>query len=181
MDRPTLKLEIPLPRWPSSRRLRFSLRTLIVAVTLIAAGLALYTRGRETERVHHAGGYFHLVVAAEHGMESGTRRCRDFPSVLALAQSHEISIRKVANASEADPKAMWPPKIWITRVDWSRGVSEKTIDVECGGTPDHPQIDPSISINLGDRVVFDYDKRRKSNAADEPTAADLDPTIAQSD
>ena len=174
MDRPTLKLEVPLPKWLVSPRFRFSLRTLIVVVALISAGLALYTRGREAERKYHTGGYFHLIVAADHGMESGTRRCRDFPSVLALAQSHEISIRRVAFEGETDPKVMWPPKIWITRVDWDGDVSEETINVECGGTPDDPKIDPSISINLGDRIVFDYGKRWKSEATDESTPAKAD-------
>jgi hypothetical protein len=179
MDRPTLKLEIPLPRWLVSPRFRFSLRTLIVGVGLIAAGLALYTRGRDAERAHHGGGYFHLVVAAEHGMESGTRPCRDFPSVLALAQSHEINVRHLANHSEDDPQETWPPKIWITRVDWGPPVSEKTINVECGGTPDNPKIDASMSINIGDRVVFDYAKQDRSKATDKPTTDALTSTIAQ--
>jgi hypothetical protein len=181
MDRPTLRLEIPLPRWLVSPRLRFSLRTLIVVVALIAAGLAIYTRGREAERKYHTGGYFQLVVSADHSMESGTLRCEDFPSVLALAQSHEISVRQLPFESETDPKVMWPPKIWMTRVDWDGDVSEETINVECGGTPDDPKIDPSISINIGDCVVFDYGKRSKSEPTDETKTGDMDRTIARAD
>jgi hypothetical protein len=181
MDRPTLKFEIPLSRWLVSPRFRFSLRTLIVVIALIAAGLALYMRGRETERKHRTGGYFHLVIAADHGMEHGTRPCRDFPSVLALAQSPEISVRKVAWEREGDPNAMWPPKIWIRRVGWNGDVSEETIHVECGGTPDDPTIDPSIPIKVGDRVVFDYGKRHTSIAADRSTADNAGQTIARTD
>ncbi len=76
---------------------------------------------------------------------------------------------------------MWPPKIWITRVDWNGDVSEETIHVECGGTPDDPKIDPSISIKTGDRIVFDYAKRRKSKGTDKPPGDDVDPTIATTD
>lgn len=179
MDRPTIKLEIPLPRWLVSPRFRFSLRTLIVVVALIAAGIGLYMRGREAERKHHTGGYFQLVVAADHGMVSGTERCAEFPTVLALAKSYTVDVRRAWQAT--NPQASWPPKIWITRVDWDGDVSEETIDVECGGTPDDPKIDPSISINLGDRVVFDYGKRSKSEVTDETTVDELDPTMAKVD
>jgi hypothetical protein len=36
-----------------------------------------------------------------------------------------------------------------------------------------------MSIDIGDRIVFDYGKRRKSNGTDKPTPEDLAPPIAQ--
>lgn len=161
MGRPTLKLEIPLPRWPSSPRARFSMRTLLAAVTAMAVGLAIYTHARNRERAQHDGGYFQLVVSAPDMMRSTTLCCANHQTVFELVRSPEFGLR---SRSDVDPKELWPPKVWVTRVEWGDAELEETITVGCAGTPDKPLIDPSISIKPGDRVFFDFGRRRMGNA-----------------
>lgn len=87
--------------------------------------------------------------------------CANHPSVADLARSPEISLR---SRSDFDPKRLWPPNVWITRVDWGDAELEETVTVRCAGTADTPLIDPSVSIKPGDRVFFDFGRRRSGNA-----------------
>lgn len=157
MDRPTLKLELPLPRWPSSPPLRFTLRTLIIAVSLTAAAIAIYTHAQRSERAQHDGGYFRVVISLPDGMMTTTLRCAEYPTVLQLVESGELSMH-----TECDVNALWPPKIWISRPDWGSAQLEQTIVVPCTGTKGLPQIDAAMPIKLGDSVFVDFGRRRVS-------------------
>ena len=158
MDRPTLKLELPLPRWPSSPTLRFTLRTLTIAVSLAAAGIAIFTHAQKSERAQHDGGYFCAVVSLPDGMMTTTLRCAEYPTVLKLVESGSLSL-----PTEYDVNALWPPKIWINRPDWGNPQLEQTIVVPCSGTKERPEIDPTTPIKLGDSVFVDFGRPQLTN------------------
>lgn len=150
-DRPSLKLEIPLPKWPTSPTFRFTLRTLIVAVFFTATAFAIYIQAQKSERAQHTGGYFRVVLALPDGMMSTNLRCVEYPTVLELIDSQRLSLH-----TEHDVNALWPPTIWIHRPDWGSPNLETKIVVPCAGTKENPQIDPSTLIKLGDSVFVDY-------------------------
>lgn len=158
-DRPLLKLEIPLPRWPTSPRFRFTLRTLIVTIFFTAAAFAIYTYAQKSERAQHTGGYFRVVLALPDGMMSTNMRCVECPTVLELMGSRRLSMR-----SEHDLNALWPPKIWIHRPDWASPDLETKVVVPCAGTKETPKIDPSTPIKLGDRVFVDFRRPQLANS-----------------
>lgn len=150
-DRPSLKLEIPLPRWPNSPTFRFTLRTLLVAVGFIAAALSIYSYGRNLERKQNDGGYFRVVLSLPDEMMSTNLRCVEYSSILDLMKSPRLS-----GHADPDLNALWPPNIWIHRPDWGSPDLERKIVVQCSGTKDNPQIHPSTPIKLRDSVFVDY-------------------------
>lgn len=154
-DKSSIKIEIPLPQW--SPRLRFSLRTLLLAIAICALGFAIYRHARTTERSLHSGGQFHLVLSSPHMMEAKPVECRDFRSLQALASSSEIRVH--SSRDEATTNDMWPPRVWIKRANWDSIDLEETIVVDCRGTPAEPVVSPDIALKPGDRVFFDYGRR----------------------
>lgn len=158
MDRPALKIEVPLPRWPRSPVARFSIRGLLLGVAVIALGLTTCKYATEQTKSTYEGGQFHLVISTPDTMVAKNRLCIRYASILELARSPEIRFR--AFGSELSADELWPPKVWIKRADWEGTDLEKTIVVHCSGTVDDPVIDSGIPIKPGDRVFFDYGRPR---------------------
>lgn len=157
VERPRIRIEIPIPQWRPSPRLRFSLRSLLLVTAIIAVGSAVYRYARTVERAEHSGGQFELVLSSPTVMEVKSIRCREFLDIYALASSPKI--RFDSHAGEETARDLWPPSVWLTRADWSSADLEKTSSIACGGTLEVPVFAANVAIQPGDRVFFDYGRR----------------------
>jgi hypothetical protein len=154
LDQRTIKLEIPLPRFPRSPVFRFSIRTIVIVVAAVALSFACYRLARETERARHIGGY-HLVVSTPYGMTAGSIERDTYPDLITLVGS---CVRGVHRGGSDDPTVaeMWPPKVWIKRADWKSPELETRIDIEFGGTFAEPELRAVALPKSGDRVFVSY-------------------------
>ena len=166
MDRPTLKIEVPLPRWPTSQIARFSIRTLLLSVAAIAIGLSIYRYARDQELAKHQTGYMTLVVSTPNRMLTSYLRCEEYASILELVRSPENGM--IMPVGERTAEELWPPKIWIVRPDWCGDELEERILVKCAGTPRKPEIDLDVPIKKFDQIFFDYGRPRFANADSQP-------------
>jgi hypothetical protein len=151
----TIKVEIPLPRLPHSPFHQFSLKTIVIVVAVAATGLASYRLARETERARHRRGYFQLIVSTPYGMSSGLKPLDKYPDFTSVVRS-AIRAEHRGNDNDLPVEKMWPPKIWIKRVDWKSPGLETQIDIEVGGTYVAPDLRTVESLKYGDRVFVSY-------------------------
>ncbi|MCC7335941.1 MAG: hypothetical protein IT422_12645 [Pirellulaceae bacterium] len=161
MDQRSIKIEIPLPRFPRSPIFRYSVKTLAFITTVIAVAVACYNLAQENERKRHTGGHLHFIASAPFGMSHGSILKNDFSDLptLILKAKHSLA-RQSSDETWAD---LWPPKVWITRADWEQPNLETRIDIDCGGTENAPKLDAGFILEQGDRLFVNFGNRRTTN------------------
>lgn len=153
-DQRRIKIEIPVPQFRLSRLARFSLRSMLIAVALVALVLGVDQRARQIERAQHHDSYYFVVVSTPQGMSTMQMRGGEFPDLHALAASTKPW--SGLKNDGIDPGVDWPPRVWITRTDWPSPTREERIEVACSGTFDKPQFSDNPRLRIGDRLFFDF-------------------------
>ena len=154
MEERLLKIELPLPKLPTSRAQRFSLLGLFGLISLTAFGFALYSHGQRSERARQGRGEFHLVVSANGLMTTQNYKCTDIKTIYSLVNSDRIDISSIH--LDRQQSLTWPPRIWIRRADANVADLETSIKISCGGTRDEPVLTPICELQAGDRVFVDF-------------------------
>ncbi|QDV74639.1 hypothetical protein [Botrimarina mediterranea] len=127
---------------------------MLIVIGLVALVLAVDQRARQIERAQHYDGYFFVIVRSQQGMNTMQVRCSRFRDLHELTASTEPWAGLKNNG--IDRHADWPPKVWLTRTDWSAATREKAIDIACGGTFDEPEYSDNPQLKIGDRLFFDF-------------------------
>ena len=148
MDRRSIRIEIPLPRKPTLRKLRFSLKSLAVFVALIAAGQAIFNYAAESERSKYRGGYITYVISKPTSFDQRSVPRNQYPDIRSFIKSKGNSIEQ------------WPPTIWIKRVDLRAPELEKRIDISCGGTLEDPTFHGETVLQPRDIVFIDFGRMK---------------------
>ena len=137
------------------RSVEFNVSFLFGAIAVLTASIVvigLFIRFVTLPARIDAAARYQVVMRSPHGISTKFVRYEKYRTLeKLLSTSNEIMTHPNANA-----RKMWPPTIWVMRIDCDSDQLERRIDIDCAGTLDEPKITPGFRLNSGDRVFVDF-------------------------